>query len=168
MLRWYLILTRPSGEEVAKVNLERQGYRVYLPRLQQRKLCRGRWIERISALFPRYLFLQITDQQSLAPVRSTIGVADTVRFGSEYAVVPGQVVDDLIRRADPQSGFHRLQRCLFDRGETVRVVVGAFAGLEGIFEHETGDGRVIVLFTLLGRDSPVRIPAGFIVPSYAV
>lgn len=166
MLRWYLILTKPSGEETAKVNLERQGYRVYFPRLQQRRLFRGRWMERIAPLFPRYLFLQLCCEQSLAPVRSTLGVADIVRFGFEYAVVAGQVVESLMRRADPDSGLHELKRTLFEPGAAVRIVAGAFAGLDGIFERESGVDRVVVLLKLLGREAPVRIPAGFVVSEY--
>ena len=168
LLRWYLILTKPSGEETARANLERQGYRTYFPRLRQRKLYRGRWVERISALFPRYLFLQLnTGQQSLGPVRSTLGVAAAVRFGSEYAIVPVTVVEGLMQRADPESGLHELKRPLFELGAAVRVMSGTFAGLEGIFEREIGEDRVVVLFKLLGRESPIRLPAGFVVPAYA-
>ena len=166
MLRWYLILTKPSGEETARVNLERQGYRVYFPRLQHRRVHRGRLSERIAPLFPRYLFLQLHADQSLAPVRSTLGVADIVRFGFEYAVVAAQVVEGLMRRADPESGLHALKCALFERGAAVRVIAGAFAGLDGIFERESGPDRVVVLFKLLGREAPVRIPAGFVVSGH--
>lgn len=169
MLRWYLIFTKPSGEETARLNLERQGYRVYFPRTQQRRLHRGRWIERISALFPRYLFLQLNEfQQSLATVRSTQGVADAVRFGSEYAVVPEQVVAGLMLRADPESGLHACKRRLFEAGAAVRIVSGAFAGLDGIFEREAGTDRVLVLFGLLGREASVQIAAASVAPSCSV
>ncbi len=164
VLRWYLILTKPSSEEIAKVNLERQGYRVYFPRLQQRKLYRGHVVDRISALFPRYIFIQLNaSEQSLGPVRSTLGVANAVRFGSEYAVVSECIVDALMQRANPESGLHELKRPLFGRGMTVRVISGAFAGFEGIFEREIGADRVVVLFKLLGQETAVRIPAGFVV-----
>jgi len=165
--RWYLVQTKPAGEETARMNLERQAYRVYYPRVQQHKLHRGRWRERISALFPRYLFLQLSPQQSLAPVRSTLGVADAVRFGSEYATVPEAIVNGLIERADPETGLHHVKRSLFTVGATVRVIAGAFAGLEGIFECETGQDRVTVLLGLLGREIAVTVPTGFVVPGYA-
>src|SRR5262245_43938276 len=94
--RWYLVFTQAQGEQTASINLGRQGYRVYCPRLQRRTLSRGRWIERIVALFPRYLFVQLdAARQSLAPVRSTIGVAGIVRFGAEPALVPQGMVDAL-------------------------------------------------------------------------
>lgn len=168
LLRWFLILTKPSGENTAKLNLERQGYRVYYPRLSQTALYRGRWIDRIVSLFPRYLFIQLDSaQQSLAPVRSTVGVANIVCFGTRTAVVQDAIIDGLMRRADPESGLHELRRPLFEAGASVRVISGAFAGLEGVFERHLGADRVVVLFRLLGRDAPVRIPSGFVVPGYA-
>lgn len=166
--RWYLILTKPFAEELARVNLERQGYRVYFPRVLQRKSYRGRWQDKISALFPRYLFVQLdAASQVLAPVRSTFGVVDVVRFGTEYAIVSDQVIERLIQRADPQSGLHEIKRSLMKSGDVVRVIAGALAGLEGIFEREIGEDRVVVLFKLLGRESPVDVAADFVVPRYA-
>lgn len=56
---WFLVRAKPGGEEIAKANLERQGYRVYYPRLLCPTLYRGRWIDHIASLFPRYLFVQV-------------------------------------------------------------------------------------------------------------
>lgn len=166
MLRWYLIHTKPSAESVAQVNLERQGYAVYLPRLQQPMRRRARWKDVIVALFPRYLFLRLSEgEQPLSPVRSTSGVANVVRFGARYAVVPDEIVGQLRARADPESGLHRLsEKSPFRAGAPVRIAVGAFGGLEGIFEREAGAERVVVLLKLLGQDVAVRVPAGFVVP----
>ena len=82
MLRWYLIHTKPLGEGLAQTNLERQEYQVYLPRAMQPVRYNGHWRDRIVSLFPRYLFLRLNEgRQSLAPARSTLGVASVVRFG---------------------------------------------------------------------------------------
>jgi transcriptional antiterminator RfaH len=167
--RWFLILTKPSGENAAQVNLERQGYRVYYPRLLRPALYRGRWIERIVSLFPRYLFVQFdAATRSLAPVRSTLGVANIVRFGTEAAVVPGAVVDGLMHCADPETGLHRLKTGrTFEPGAAVRVIAGAFEGLQGIFERDVGSERVVILLKLLGQDASVRVPSRFVVPCQA-
>lgn len=170
MLRWFLVFTKPAGEETARVNLERQGYRTYYPRLLRHCLRRGCWVEQVVSLFPRYLFVQIdTTSQSLAPVHSTLGVTNVVRFGTESTVVPDAVVENLIGRADPESGLHHLgpSRPLVP-GARVSIVGGAFEGLDGIFERDDGGERVIVLLTLLGRKTPVRMPAGFVLPGAAL
>src|SRR3569833_4086507 len=120
MLRWYLIHTKVSGEMSAQQNLERQGYEVYLPRLVQSARFAGRWRERVTPLFPRYLFLGLDDgRQSLRPVHSTIGVAAVVRFGFQYTVVADLVLQELRNREDPETGLHRLSRAPLSPGAAV-------------------------------------------------
>jgi transcriptional antiterminator RfaH len=163
--RWFLVLTKASAEKSAVTNLERQGYRVYYPRLLQLALRRGRWIERIVSLFPRYLFVQLdVATQSLAAIRSTVGVSSIVRFGLDAAVVPDRIVDGLLRRADAESGLHRLnERNVLHHGSRVKVLTGAFEGLEGVFERETGGERAVVLLRILGNQTPVYLPSDFLV-----
>jgi transcriptional antiterminator RfaH len=168
VLRWYVIHSKPSAEAVAQVNLERQGYQVYLPRLAQSVLWRERRRERIVPLFPRYLFLRLKEgSQPLGPVRSSVGVAGVVRFGCRYAVVDNEVIRRLQARADPLTGLHRLTTpAPLAPGAAVRVAAGPFDGLEGIFQREDGAARVVVLLKLLGQDTPVRVPAEWILPEY--
>jgi transcriptional antiterminator RfaH len=170
MLRWYLIHTKPSGETLAQENLDRQGYEVYLPRVIRIIRRRDHRRERIVALFPRYLFLRLSEgQQPLAPVHFTVGVTSVVRFGSRYTVVPDQVILDLQGRADPDSGLHRLNCGLrMARGTPVRIASGPFDGLEGVFEREAGAERVMVLLRLLGQDASVCVPMESILLSGAL
>jgi transcriptional antiterminator RfaH len=164
MLRWYLVHTKPSREALAQDNLERQGYEVYCPRIRQRVRWRERARERITALFPRYLFLHLDEgRQSLWPVHSTIGVATVVRFGFQYTVVPESVIRELQQRANPDTGLHQLTSAsMLARGAKVRFSAGAFDGLEGIFQRPAGADRVVVLLSLLGRDTAVHVPAEYI------
>jgi transcriptional antiterminator RfaH len=169
-LRWYLIHTKPTREVVAEANLRRQGYEVYYPRLLWPTRVRGQWVDRVASLFPRYLFLRLSvAHQSIAPVRSTLGVASIVRFGGDYAVVPDVIVDNLRMRADLETGLHRLRSpSPFEPGSNVRVVAGIFEGLEGVFQRDSGDERVVLLLGLLGRDTLVQVPAAFVLPQLDV
>jgi transcriptional antiterminator RfaH len=166
MTHWYLIHTKPACEAVAEVNLMRQGYGVYHPRLLRPARIRGRWVERVESLFARYVFLQLdVGQQAMGPVRSTVGVANIVRFGCDYTVVPNVVVENLRARSDPETGLHHLgSQTPLEPGSMVRIVAGAFDGLEGVFQRESGNERVVVLLTILGCSTPVRIPAAFVLP----
>jgi transcriptional antiterminator RfaH len=168
MVRWYLIHTKPAREVLAEFNLKRQGYQVYYPRLLRPTRIRGRWVDRVASLFPRYLFLGLAvGHQAMGPVRSTVGVASIVRFGNDYAVVPDGVVENLRRRADPTTGLHRLNgRTVFEPGSNIRIVAGVFDGLEGVFQRESGDERVVLLLGLLGSDTLVQLPAEFVLPQF--
>jgi len=161
---WYAVFCKPRGEETAAVNLDNQGYMVYLPRLLTQCRRAGEWVERIGPLFPRYLFLKPRDAaQSLGPVRSTLGVMNLVRFGGQPALIPDNVVEALRARHDPASGVH-VQRTAFRPGAAVQIVEGPLRGLEGIFSKETGDERVIVLLDLLGKINSIRVSRDWLTP----
>jgi transcriptional antiterminator RfaH len=168
-LNWYLVMAKPSNEDCALVNLERQGYGVYFPQLQTKALRRGKWSDRIVPLFPRYLFVQVDSiAQSLAPVRSTLGVANVVRFGVNHMVVPNRVIDSLRANANPETGLHTLRIGeWFKRGDAVLIATGSLTGLEGVFESDDGNHRVTVLLNLLGRETRLQLDAGCVVPSAA-
>jgi transcriptional antiterminator RfaH len=170
VLRWYLIHTKPLSEGLAQTNLERQDYQVYLPRATQSVRYNGRWRDRIVSLFPRYLFLRLNEgRQSLAPARSTLGVASVVRFGSHYTIVPDEVIDGLVARADPATGLHRLVRASrLIPGTPVRIRKGPFDGLEGVFEREAGADRVVVLLNLLGQAVSAHVPGDCVLPHLVV
>jgi transcriptional antiterminator RfaH len=169
MLRWYLVRTKPNGEGTALRNLERQGYGTYFPRLTQSLPWRGRWRDRVVPLFPGYLFMRLDEgRQALAPVRSTTGVAAVVRFGADYAVVADAVVDELMSRADPDTGLHRLSLGQgLAPGTPIRIATGPFDGLEGVFQRESGTDRAIVLLSVLGQSASVGVPLENVVARHA-
>jgi len=169
VLRWFLVHTKPAREETARVHLERQGYRIYYPRVRRPAMSRGQWVDRIVPLFPRYLFLQLdVAQQSLAPVRSSVGVSEIVHFGVDYTVVPDRIIDCLMECSDPKTGLHIINHSRdFECGRAVKVVAGAFGGLEGIFDRDDGADRVLVFLTIMGQEVRARVPVNFVLPSAA-
>ncbi len=156
--RWYAVCCKPRQEAVAEENLLRQGFQVYLPRIRIRQRRRGQWLDAVEVLFPRYVFIRVDPlRRSMATVRSTRGAVGLVRFGGQAAVVPDAVMDALQEREDAASGLHQDDRPLFSAGETVKLVDGPLAGMEGIFTEQDGDKRVIVLLELLGKANKVTL-----------
>src|SRR5579862_5350548 len=131
MRRWYLIHSKPAAETHAQLQLQRQGYQTYFPRLLQTVRRHGRPRTQINPLFPRYLFLHLDEgRQCLTPVRSTLGVANIVRFGARFATVPDEIVGELRAREDPESGLHKLRPPpALGPGIPVRIAAGPFTGL---------------------------------------
>lgn len=164
-MNWYAIFCKPRGEETAETNLKNQGYVVYLPRLLTQRHRAGKWVDRIEPLFPRYLFLKPRDtEQSLGPVRSTFGVSNVVRFGSQPAVVSDDLIEHLREREESVAGVV-VHRTVFNAGSAVKFVCGPFSGLEAIFSKEAGTERVIVLLEILGKMNSLRVDRDWLVPA---
>lgn len=154
---WYVVHTKARQEQPACDNLARQGYTVYFPRIKVIKRVRGQHQAMLEPLFPRYVFLQpLSPAQSLAPVRSTVGVSNIVRFGQE----PAQMRDDVlqvIRSFEAQrNAVKDADLSPMQPGERVRVADGPLVGLEGLISS-VSKRRVVVLMQLLGRDTEVSV-----------
>lgn len=156
-LPWYVVRAKVRQEQTASENLSRQGYAVYLPQIKILKRSRGRQQTQLEPLFPRYIFLRPESAiHSIAPVRSTLGVATIVRFGQILAVV----------RPETLKGTREFESCLnqardqdlspFQRDKRVCVADGPLTGLEGLISA-VSQHRVIVLMQLLGKDTRVSL-----------
>lgn len=165
MHSWYAVFTKPKQERLAAEHLNRQGFEVYLPQLRSGRRRRGAWVTVIDALFPRYLFVSVeVAHQSVAPIRSTLGVADLVRFGQELVAVPSAVIEILKARENQQTGLHELERPLFIEGDRVTVLDGPFAGVDAVFQAERDRDRVLILLSILGAAQRVTIPRNSVAP----
>lgn len=150
--RWYVVKTKPRAEREAASQLLRQNYRVVLPELVQP---RKRW----EALFPSYLFVQPFDEtQSIAPIRSTLGVSQLVRFGSVPATVPTAIVEQAVQIAAALSARDEATVHGLTAGTPVRLVDGPLKGLEGLVTAAAQD-RVLVLLEIMGREVTIQAQA---------
>jgi len=159
VLCWFAVLTKPRAENLARENLERQGFECRLPRTR-RLLPRAEGVRAfIEPLFPRYLFLRADpERQDLGRVRSTYGVSALVRRGLIPAEVPESVIEALDARTDVDSGCITLAAPSLRAGDTVRVTQGPFAGIEGVFGARSARDRVLLLIELLGERCRVHVP----------
>ena len=155
---WFAVYTKPRQENTARENLERQGFRCFLPMAVNPYQRRSAGKPRIEPLFPRYLFLNASAKvQSLGPVRSTRGVANLVRFGMKLVEVPGRIIDLIEQRCDPETGLVQLDPVPVAVGDRVKVFDGPFAGIEGIFRERKGRNRALLLISMLGTESTVEV-----------
>ena len=160
LANWFAVYTKPRQEHIALENLERQGFRCFLPMAVNPYQRRSASKPRIEPLFPRYLFLNaIADQQSLGPVRSTRGVCSLVRFGMQLVTVREPVIQTIERRRDPETGLIQLDPVPVRVGDKVKVFDGPLAGLEGIFRERKGSNRALLLMKMLGTESTVEVDA---------
>ena len=154
---WYVVHTKLRQEQTACENLARQGYAAYLPRIKVLKRIRGRQQARLEPLFPRYIFFQPrSSAHSIAPVRSTLGVMNIVRFGQEPAVMRSEVLRGIRDFEARQNEASDDDISPFQPGEKVRVADGPLTGLEGLIS-DVSQQRVVVLMHLLGHDTRVSL-----------
>lgn len=155
--QWHLVYTKAKQEEKAEQHLKNQGFEVYLPRHCVSARKKGKYTDIIQPLFPRYLFVQLTEGvHNYAPIRSTRGAVGLVRVGVDPAIAPRDLIEYL--QSNEAVALEPRPANPFHAGDRVQVVDGPFAGYEAIYQCEQGEERALILLSLMNQFSKVTLP----------
>jgi transcriptional antiterminator RfaH len=160
-ISWHLVHTKPRGEVRAVENLERQGFEVFSPMISLQKLRRGKLTNVTEPMFSRYLFIRATSiVQDFSLVRSTLGVHQLVRFGTEPAKVPNEWVASM--RLQPA-----VHEKLFNAGDKLLIGNGVLKGLDAVYVQPEGETRAMLLINLLSKPHMVSYETADLLPRSA-
>lgn len=150
--RWYLVQCKPRQEFRALEHLQQQGFECLLPMHQIERLRNGQWRCLKEPLFPGYLFIELdTLRHNWMPIRSTRGVSQVVRFGTNPLSVPPSLINRLRHHSPPTE--HELKP-----GDKVTVGGSNGDGMEAIFLSKDGTNRVLLLLKILQREVRISVP----------
>lgn len=154
---WYLAQLRPNQLARARRNLERQGYRCFVP-LRPATQRSGRQLRtRLAPLFPGYLFLALGPAQAWRPVNGTFGVVRLVmRDAITPQPVPPAVMAQLFAHSDAEGVL--APPADLAPGDAVRVHAGPMAGFVARVAWLDGPGRVGVLLDMMGQAVRATLP----------
>ena len=156
--RWFLAQCKPNSHNLAKRNLVRQGFPVFLPLQETTRRARGRFVTQMRPLFPGYLFVALDVRNGpWRTVNSTLGITRLVSLGGEPTPVPSDLVDQLRLRCDPEGQLLPAQS--FKPGDRVTLDRGPFANFVATIESLDPDRRIWVLLELMGHQTRVAVQA---------
>ena len=155
---WLCVMCKTQQESIARDNLTRQGFTVYLPMAQQRGRKPGRATTNLKAMFPGYLFIEADlEYQDLSVIRSTIGCIAFLRHGARPALVLNQVMESIKQAEDVLHGKFEIHQN-FTPGSKYELMEQGFNGHTATFLALDGEERARVLVTLLNKEHEVKIP----------
>jgi transcription elongation factor/antiterminator RfaH len=160
---WYVVMMQPRKEAVARTNLERQDYTVFLPMVRRTVRHARQTREVLRPLFPRYGFVALDlARDRWRPILGTFGVSTLIMDGIRPRRVPDPVMDALIEAANPSGKLDYRRQLVV--GQEVRFVSGPFAERFGRLLEMDDDDRVQVLLDILGAVRPVAASASDLAP----
>lgn len=155
---WALIQFKPNSDAVAVRNLTRQGFEVFLPKLEVTSRTSSRFVKSLKPLFPGYLFARINlNAGGWRAINSTYGVSRIVSTAGKPTPVPESLIVELQERCDPEGKVQA--DADFEVGDEVFVQHGPFAEWVGKIITLSPDQRVWVLLDILGRKTKVAVQA---------
>ena len=140
-------------EEQAVWNLERQGFKAWLP-MMLHKPSRGPAF--MKPVFTGYVFVKVMEGQTWHPIMGTIGVKSLIKR-TLYPHHPIPIRDSVIE-VFSQTLSQTIPDDLtvrFENNSKVVIIDGPMAGHQALVKYSDKD-RIIVMHMLLGREVEVR------------
>ncbi len=156
MRDWYFIQFKANSHGIAERNLNRQGFKTFLP-LQDFTIKRGsKFLTSIKPLFPGYMFVSFeANFARWHKIKSTLGVCRLICQDGVPKRVPPEVVSGLISRCD---SFGRLlPPSILRRGDSVEIQSGALANFIATVETFDRNRRIWVLMDIMGQSTRVQV-----------
>lgn len=151
--QWYLLQCKAQQQTRAQWHLAEQGFEYYFPLHTVKRIAKGKVQTRTEALFPGYVFINLSDESKWSALRSTRGVSKIVSFNGSPHPVPDALIAGLLQRfATPAPPVN-----LFKSGERVVITEGCFRHIEAIVKSVKADERIIVLLKILQTEQALEM-----------
>ncbi len=162
---WYVVHTYSGHEERVKKRLEQrlklmdagdEISQIIVPTEDEVEVRSGQRRTIARKTLPGYVLVQMKmSDQSWNVVRNTPGVTGFVGSGSKPVPLKEEEVNLILKRMTAEAPRVKVG---FKQGQSVRVTDGPFANFVGVVDEiSEGKGKVKVLLSLFGRETPVEL-----------
>lgn len=162
---WYVVHTA-SGHEIRVMETLRQRvetmdltarvFELLVPTQDRVVIRQGKKANVKEKIFPGYLLIKmILDDQAWLTIRTTPGITGFVGSGGKPTPLSEKEVDTIQRFVSAPAPRFKTK---FTIGEAVKITDGPFADFLGtIHEMDEAKGKVKVLVSIFGRETPVEL-----------
>jgi transcriptional antiterminator NusG len=162
---WYVLHTYSGYEDnVAKnlkqriesLGMEDKIFNVLVPKEKKIKIKSGQRRTVEEKIYPGYVLVEmIVDDESWYVVRNTPNVTGFVGSGTVPTPVAKEEIEVLQKRMGVEEPKYKIEVVV---GEPVKIIDGPFRDFDGkISKIDEGRGKVKVLVSMFGRETPVEL-----------
>ncbi len=165
--QWYAVHTYSGYEEkvadsvrqrINAVDMADKIFDVMVPKEKQIQIKNGKRKVVESKIFQGYVLIEMKlTEETWFIVRNTPGVTGFVGSGSDPTPVSDKEIAKIKKRMGVEDPKHHID---FKEGEVVSITDGPFKGFDGaVSEIDTAKGKLKVMVSMFGRDTPVELDA---------
>lgn len=165
--QWYAVHTYSGYEEKVADSIKTRSQTVdmadkifdaMVPKEKQIQIKNGKRKVVEAKIFQGYVLVEMKmTEETWFIVRNTPGVTGFVGQGSDPTPVSENEIAKIKKRMGVEDPKHQID---FAQGEVVSIVDGPFKGFDGaVSEIDTAKGKLKVMVSMFGRDTPVELDA---------
>ena len=162
---WYAIhtysgyedtVTRSLKQRIESLGFEDRIFNVLVPKEKKIRIKSGRREMIEDKIYPGYVLVEmIVDDASWYVVRNTPNVTGFIGAGTIPTPISAAEIENLMKRMGVEEPKYKIDVVIGDR---VKIVDGPFKDFDGkVSEIDAERGRVKVLVTIFGRETPIEL-----------
>lgn len=152
--KWYVAQLKPNAHQIARDNLEKQGFRTFLPLHADTIRRNNRFQTILKPLFPGYIFIGVDrDDGAFRSVNATRGVTKLISTGNTPTAVPSDIMAAFQQRFG-NDGIDAESETV-QGGDRVRLASGPFTDLIAEVETVHAEQRIWLLLEVMGRKTRI-------------
>lgn len=163
--RWYAIHTYSGYEDTVMRNLKQRVeslgfedriFNVLVPKEKKIKIKGGKRETIEEKIYPGYVLVEmVVDDASWYVVRNTPNVTGFIGAGTVPTPLSAAEVESLLKSMEVEEPKYKIDVAVGDR---VKITDGPFKDFDGkVAEVDIDRGRIKVLVTIFGRETPVEL-----------
>ncbi len=159
--RWHAVYTYPQHENAVAEQLKTRCVEAFLPTFLSRRQWKDRRVEIARPLFPGYVFTRIAwgDRIKVVSIPSVVRI---LSFNGRPADISDQEIENI--RLCVEGGVTLESHPFPAVGERVRVISGAFEGVEGIVLDRKSKCKIVVSISLIHQAVALEIDSEHLEP----
>ncbi|MFY8019600.1 MAG: UpxY family transcription antiterminator [Bacteroidia bacterium] len=160
-LLWYVLYTSPRAEKKVQIELEKKGFKTFLPlqRTLKQWSDRKKWVE--EPLFKSYIFIETELEKNYYDILNTPGIVKFINFERKPVVVNVKEIETIRLLMGYTEGIEATEEA-FEIGQIVEVIAGPLLGLNGLLVQKNGKSHFMVELEAIHQKILIHIPTNFL------
>ena len=154
--KWLIAQIKPNSYDLAIQNVERQGFEVFLPKIERTIKKENRFIYKNVFVFPGYMFIGFDPQKfDWTKINSTYGVSKVLVFNNKPSEISYDLIIGLKHRYEVN--FDPIPKESLQKGDLIKFNSGPFVDLIASIEDVDETNRIWVLLEAMGGKRRFRL-----------
>lgn len=146
-MNWIVVNTKSNCEMKACVNLMRQGFKVFFPKIEKTFIKFKRICKTLKPLFPGYIFVHVEDNKNWTKINYTYGVFKILSYSEKIYYLPSEVMGNIKKNCD-ENGIFKKRRNM-KKGEKITFIKNSFFTLDAVFDEYIDKKRAFIFLEFL-------------------
>ena len=147
---WIVANTKPYKEDIACINLVRQGFKVFFPKIYKFNCAFNKKNQILKPLFPGYIFVNVRQGINWTKIHNTFGIKKVLKLGEKPCILSEEILKCIKKNCNSQDIFTKQIENL-KYGDKIKINKGRMGFIDAIFQEFIDNNRSLILLNFLSK-----------------